>query len=65
MENTGKKSEVDKDEDWEEVKEGESAENGAPEVESEAEAVSQMEPEAAETPKIEYVFVYWFLLFTF
>jgi len=50
---TEEKTGVNKDDEWEEVKEGGSAENGAPEVQAETEAISQMDTDVVETPKIE------------
>lgn len=42
-----------REEEWEEVTEGVSAENGAPEIQADNEAVSQMDIDTAEAPKIE------------
>jgi len=46
---------ADKEDDWEEVKEGESAENGAPELQTETSSVSHMETDTNDSPKIEWV----------
>jgi len=47
------KTGTDKDEEWEEVKEGESAENGAPETQADTDMLPQNDTDAGQLAKIE------------